>query len=142
MIDHLLNFPDEAAAQVALPTYWVPATDDSPGAWRGDVCIPGVSVYAVTGTTTVTDPDTGQSFEQDVRQAYSGWFIVVSRPMLDPALRDLPNNACRLITDRDAADRGDSFILYTAPDLDPAVLSVAHVEPLFAGSDYPFGNPK
>lgn len=139
MIDHLLSFADEVAAQAALPSYWTPANEDGPGNWRGDVCIPGVAVYAIIGTETIADPETGQSYERDVRQVYPGWYIVVSLPTMDYNLRDLPDNACRLIADRDAARRGESFIVYTSPDMDPAVLSVAYVEPTFAGSEYPFG---
>lgn len=125
MIDHVLHFDTEAAAQAALPSYWTPASKDSPGAWRGDICIPSVSVYAL-----------------DVlggRVPYLGWHIVIALPALDPALRDLPGNACRLITDREAAVRGEPFVRYAAPDMRPAVLSVARVEPVFAGSSYPFG---
>jgi hypothetical protein len=65
---------------------------------------------------------------------------VIALPALDPALRDLPNNECRLIADRDAALRGDPFMLYLAQNIDPALLLVSRVEPTFAGSDYPFGS--
>lgn len=141
MIDHLLTFADEPTAQADLTVgrYFMPTSADGPGGWRGDVCIPGVSVYTVTGTTTVTDPTTGQTFQQETRQAFPGWFIVISLPALDPALRDLPANACALIADRGAAALGNTFMLFTASNISPAELAAAHVEPTFAGSNYPFG---
>lgn len=140
MIDHLFSFADEAAAQAALSSYWIPASEDGPGTWRGDVCIPGVSVYAITGTEALTDPETGQSYDREIREPYPGWYIVVALPAIHSVLRDLPDAACRLIADRDAANRGENFIRYVAADMDPAVLSVAKVEPIFAGSSYPFGS--
>ena len=141
MIDHLLRFNTEAAAQgdPVVGRYWTPASGDGPGAWRGDVCIPGVSCYAVTGTETVTDPQTGQSYQREVRSVFPGWWIVIALATLDPALRDLPGGACRLIADRDAAGRGETFVRYLASDIDPASLAASRVEPSFAGSDYPFG---
>lgn len=127
MIDHLMRFTDEATAKAdpVVGRYWAPASDDGPGSWRGDVCIPGVSVYTPN--------------EDGSRTLFTGWFIVIALPTLDPSLRDLPGNACRLIADRDAADAGQSFIRYTAADLEPGILSMAKVEPTFAGSNYPFG---
>lgn len=140
MIDHLLSFSDEAAAKAILPSYWFAGEDGEPDTWRGDRCIPGVSVYAVTGTETHTYPDTGEEYEQEVHLAFPGWFIVISLADIDPVLRDLAGNACRLIADRDAADRHEEFIRYLAADLDPADLAIAHVEPMFAGANYPFGS--
>jgi hypothetical protein len=137
MIDHLLRFDTEAAAQAdpVVGAYFVQ------GAWRGDICIPNVSVYAVTGTQTITDPDTGTSYQADVRTPFSGWYIVISLSEISAALRDLPGNLCRMITDRDAANRGDAFVRYVAPDVTQADLATAIVEPTFAGSRYPFGSP-
>ena len=122
IIDHLIRFPDEATARAVLPEYWTPALDDLPsGAWRGDVCIPGVSV-----STEADGP-------------FPGWFIVIALPAVSATLRDLPDQACRLIADRDAANAGQSFLRYVAADMDPGALASARVVPTFAGSTYPFG---
>ena len=133
-VDHLFRFADEAEGRSALPGFWNVV-------WRGDCCIPGVSVYEVTGTETITDPDTGQIYEQETRQPFADWWIVIALPALDPNLRDLPGAACQLIADREAAARGDpNFLIYLAPDIEPLMLSVCRVEPTFAGSEYPFGS--
>ena len=136
IVDHLIRCDTEATcvADPVVGQYRVSASDDGPASWRGDVAIPDVKVYVVTGTTT--DPATGQVTEN--RTYFPGWFLVIARPALDPALRDLPNGECRLIADRDAAEAGQSFILYTAPDIAPSDLANAFVTPTFAGSRYPF----
>lgn len=132
MIDHLLRFADEAAAQAALSLFWA-------GSWRMDVCNPGVSVFAVMGVEALTDPQTGQTWDDEVREYFPGWFMTIGLPALDPALRDLPDHACRLIADRDAHAEGRPFLLYVAPDLTPEVMAAARIEPMPAGSNYPFG---
>ena len=128
LIDHLLTFASEAAAQTdpIVGAYWIVSDSDSPGGWRGDVCIPAVSVY-----TKNADGSRNQS---------PGWFIVISLPALDPALQNAGNGtACVLIADRDAANAGNAnFILY-APGLSQQQLAATFVEPTFAGSNYPFG---
>lgn len=117
IIDHLLRFPDEATAQAALPEYWIAEA----GTWRGDICIPGVSVF-----TEADDP-------------FPGWFIVIALPAISATLRDLPDHACRLIADRDAANAGLPFLRYVAADMAPGALASARLVPTFAGSTYPFG---
>lgn len=119
--DHLLRFPDEVTAQAALPEYWIAPSENLPhGAWRGNVCIPGVSVSTEDGP-------------------FPGWFIVIALPAVSATLRDLPDSGCRLIADRDAANAGQPFLRYVAADMDPGALASARVVPTFAGSTYPFG---
>jgi hypothetical protein len=139
MIDHLLTFPDEATAQTDLPQFWMAPSADGPGGWRGDLCNPGLSVYAVV---------------DGAKQAFPGWYIWISLPALDPTLTGLSGNACRIATDYDAWARvadgwtwaaGDkAWIVYEAPDLAAAIapLTIAEVviEPAFAREKpYPFG---
>ena len=135
-IDHLMRFDteDAAKADAVVGAYFSPADAEGPGAWRGDVCIPNVSVYALGAPGVDAD---GNPVEN--RVPFSGWYVVIALPALSAALRDVPGNACRLIADREAAERGESFIRYVAPDMTPDVLGTAHIEPLFAGSGYPFG---
>jgi hypothetical protein len=103
------------------------------------VTIPGVSVYQITGSQTITDPDTGQSETVPVTQDYPGWFIVIALPALDPALQ--AESGCVLVADRDAANAGKpDFLLYTST-LTSDQLASSAVSPTFAGSNYPFGTP-
>lgn len=136
--DHLLNFSTVAAAIAvrAVGQYWTPASADGPGSWRGDFCIPNVSVWAAAGTEIITDPETGQTYQRDTRQSYPGWFIVLSLPRLVPALRDLPNGACWRITDRDqAAIGGRKFVLHWSRLAED--LAAFRTEPSFAGDQVP-----
>jgi hypothetical protein len=68
-MDYLLQFTDEATAQAALPQLYV--ADE--GCWRGDVCIPNVRVYRLTGTGTDADGN-----PTELREYQTGWFIRVS----------------------------------------------------------------
>ena len=122
MIDHLLAFPDEAAAAAALPEYC--ESIEGVYLWRGDCCIPGVRVYHVTGTETLIDPETGEEYERELVAVYPGWFVLIARPELDLLLHEL--DACCLVRDREAA-----ALLFTAPDIEPP-LDGAIVSPQFA----------
>lgn len=146
MIDHLMNFATEAAAQAdpIVGAYWTPADNEGdPGAWRGDCTIPGVSVYSITGsqTITITNPDGSTSQETvPTTQPFPGWFIIISLTAVDPNLQ--AETGCILIADRDMANAGNpNFLLYTQPGLTSAELAAAKVSPTFAGSNYPFGAP-
>lgn len=143
MIDHLINFPDEATAQAdpIVGKYYTPASDDGPGGWRGDICFV-VRVYKVTGSEQITDPETGQTYSQDTREFYPGWCIWIALAALDETLRDLPNNACRIIADyAEWQASNPEFIRYLAPDFDQSTLSDWHIEPAPAREvQYPFGS--
>lgn len=71
----------------------------------------------------------------------SGYHVWVSLDHLDEALRDMPDDACRLIGDRSV--RGPEItwrdvLLYHAPDIGEEVLGTAYSTPVPAGSDYPW----
>ena len=124
MIDYILAFADEPTAQAdpVVGAYYIPDANGNPGAWRGDICIPNMSV-------TVTA--TGQPLD-------SQWRIVIALPARNAALDASP--ALGLVTDRDAANAGapmSTFVLYSNVPL--ASLSALQVSPVFAGSNYPFG---
>jgi hypothetical protein len=125
IFDHLLRFDNENSAKAVIGKYYASSDSDYEGGWRGDVTIPDVSVYVEAADGT--------------RTPVPGWFLVIALPTISFELRDLPNAACRLIADREAAAAGKVFLRYLAPDIDSAILSVAHIEPTFAGSAYPFG---
>jgi len=123
MIDHVLRFASEAAAQSALPAYHID------GAWDGSRVIAPVSIVtadAVWDGEALVSPE----------QVLPGWWIVVSLDAVSAELRDLPGGACRFVADGDAASRGEPWWVYLAPDLDVDLLSTARVSPVFAGSGY------
>lgn len=122
MHNHLLRFTDEASAKAALP-------DFAPeGEWRGDCVIAGQSIVLARATH---DSD-GNELTPEVRVL--GYFVTVLLPALSEALRDMPGNVCRLIG---VAETGQ--LVYVAPDVDPAALASAIVEPMPMGAAYNFG---
>lgn len=128
MIDYLLVHPTEAEAAAApqLAAYRVG------DAWDLSRIIPGVAVYRIAGTETVTDPETGATWERETREPLVGWFLVLALDDRDPALDASP--ACVLIADRDSGT-----ILHTITTAED--LATLGIEPVFAGSGYPFGAP-
>jgi hypothetical protein len=129
MIDHLMTFASEAAAQAdpVVGKYWTaPDAQGDPGTWDASRVIPGVSVYTLNDDGSQTP--------------YSGWFIVIAAAALDPNLEAEPG--CILIADRDKANANDpSFMLYTQPGMSESELAASRVSPVFAGTTYPFGQP-
>ncbi|MEW6121305.1 MAG: hypothetical protein AB1698_01730 [Pseudomonadota bacterium] len=128
MIDYLLVYPTEAEAAAALHLAAYRVGD----AWDLSRIIPGVAVYRIAGTETVTDQETGATWDRDVREPLLGWYMVLALDARDPALDASP--ACVLIADRDSGT-----ILHTITT--PEDLATLGLEPTFADSDYPFGAP-
>ncbi|MEJ0043188.1 MAG: hypothetical protein WDM81_13670 [Rhizomicrobium sp.] len=130
LCDHLMMFDSEAAALAALPQHVVPS-DDGP-LWN-----PG---YAMSVDVTLPDPSGAvDDAGEPVRVPMEKSFVWISLPALDATLRDMPDNACRLIADRDAANAGETFLIYRASDLDDATMAAARIAPVYAGTNYPFG---
>lgn len=125
MIDHLLRFPNEAAAIVACSQFR-PAEG-----WDTSQVVPGCRVYIVTGTST--DPETGAPVE--VREYLPYWYLWVALPALDEALTAMPE--CMIAADREAAGRGEPYALFSR--IPAENLPSYFVEPVIAGSRYPFG---
>lgn len=142
MIDHLMAFGDEAAAQAdpVVGTYYTPPSGQSPGGWNLSCCIPNLFVWAPAGDTTsqVTGPG-GQQINVVTHHAYDSlWRVNIALPAKSAALCALAS--CHLVTDRDAANAGQSFVLQSV--LTDLQLAALMIQPLFAGSNYPFGSPK
>lgn len=118
MIDHVLKFASEPAAQSALPAYHID------GAWDGSRVIAPVSIVtadAVWDGETLVSP----------RVVLPGFWIAIALDALSPELIALPDHALRFAADREAGG-----FPYLAADIDGALLSTARVEPVFAGSGY------
>jgi hypothetical protein len=112
--DHVLAFANEAAAQAALPQYYSAVASS----WDQ--------------SRELVSPE----------EVLPGFWVAIALTELSTTLRDLPNEACRLITDRDAANAGQSFAqftVYASPSLDLQAVQSYRVAPVFAGSKYPFG---
>jgi len=125
MIDYLLTYADEATAAAAPELAAYRAGE----AWDTSRVIPGASVYRHLGTEMVADPE--GDWPRELRAPLAGWFLVVALPTRDAALETA---ACVLIADRDAGTV--LHTITTAQDL-----ATLRLEPVFAGSAYPFGAP-
>jgi len=129
MIDHLMTFANEEAAKAdpVVGSYF------ANGEWKSDICVPGVFVWAPASNTIGTDPN-GNSYV--VRRAYdANWRVIIAKATPDASLLSLPS--CHLVADREAAAAGRPFILQSI--LGEAQLAELALEPMFAGSSYPFG---
>jgi hypothetical protein len=137
MFDHIINFSSEAAAltEPVIAAYY----DEESGTWRGDSVIPGAQVYRIAGYQTITDPDSGESYQQEIRQHYPGWFALIGDTQVNDDIRNLPLGNCMLICDRYRAAAGDpDFLVFVSPTLSQDDLNMLHIEPAFAGSGYDF----
>lgn len=71
----------------------------------------------------------------------SGFHVWLALDGLDEGLRDLPGDACRLIGDRALCGPEATWqdvLLFHAEDITGEVLNTARVEPVPAGTDYPW----
>lgn len=134
MIDALLTAPNEATLAALLPHYRIPADAESPARWghatdRVDF-IPGVRMIRAEA---VLDEAGEILTPADIVE---GWTICIRRRDRDPALEQtgLPY----LIADADKAARGEPFILATNYVAEQ-IAGIVRVEPVCAGSRYPFG---
>lgn len=125
MIDHLRRYDTEADA-IADPLVADYRTEDG---WDTSRVIPGCKVYTVTGTTK-----DGEGNEVEVREYLPYWYLWIAVPEVIEALK----GRCIIIADREKALAGDpAFIIDTL--MAPETLPLYHIEPVIAGSRYPFG---
>jgi hypothetical protein len=126
MMNHFMKFSDEATAKVVLAAYTID------GEWDLSRVIPGQRVVLARAEWDDSDPENPVQISPPVHMP--GYFVTVSLPAIDADLRDLPDNACRLIGDSTAGG-----LVYNAPDLDTDLLATAIIEPVPAGARYSFG---
>jgi hypothetical protein len=137
VIDYILAFPDQTTAKAdpVVGAYFVK------GAWRGDVCIPGLAV-TVLGTSqpmTITMQDGSTQTVPGPDQPLDAlWRIAIGLPARAPVLDTHPS--LEIVADRALASSGTplaSYILYSNVPLDN--LKLLAVSPSFAGSHYVYG---
>lgn len=131
MFNHFMMFEDESAARSALPDF---CAADRAGhlVWDASRVIANQRVVLARAVYVMTNQT--RFVETSPEIIVPGWFITVTLPDLNEALRDLPNYACRLIGSAETC-----VILYTAPDVDAGMLATAIIEPMPAGARYTMG---
>lgn len=134
MIDALITAPNEATLAAILPQYRIPADGESPARWghatdRVDFIL-GVRLIRAEA---VLDEAGEIITPADIVE---GFTICIRRRDRDPALEatGLPY----LVADADKADRGEPFVLATNYSAEQ-IAGIIKVEPVWAGSSYPFG---
>jgi len=126
MIDHLIRCDTQAAADALVAQY------GASRAYRP-------SVILQDAVWDLSDPEKPEMLSPEVTAA--GCHVWLALDQIDEALRDLPDDACRLIGDRALCGPDATFadvLLFHAADIGPEVLASARIEPVPAGSDYPW----
>jgi len=143
MIDYLLNFQTEAAAQAdpIVGAYWLAGANGNPGSWRGDVCIANVEVWSpaqdAPGTPT-TRPGGRTIVAAPVHSYLPGWFIWISSAAASAALASHP--ALEISADSEIADSGAPAAQYVTYSKQPLATVLSFMlSNMFAGRKYQFG---
>lgn len=135
MYDHIIKGGDtEADARVLLPDF---GSLDENGAWhwRGDCVISDLKIITEEAVYDASNPPVFVSPQVSLE----GFWLAIALPEVSDALLALPNDACRIITNRTAAEAGENFFVFVSSVVETSILTGARVAPVFAGSHYPFG---
>lgn len=133
MYDHLLRFPDEAAAFAALkPLGLAQSAQDIDGGavrdvWDRSQVNSDVDVITQRAEFDLTDPDNPKEIKP--RITWPGFFVLVGFKKISGELLNLPGNACRLVLERETKE-----VLYHADDINDASLNEITIDGIHAGS--------
>jgi len=125
--DHILMFNSE---QEAVDTLTSLNFYDKEFGWVGNV-IPNLQIFIPLGSFNE------EGFED--RVSVPGYYVNVALEEPSKELMELPNEACRIVADREADSEGSNFFVYLNPNVDVQLLTKCRVSPYFSGSEYPFG---
>jgi hypothetical protein len=133
-IDYFFSFPTEAAAiaSAAGTTYYIPAANGNSASWNLYRVAPGLQVWRPSQDVQGTD---GQGNPIVTHTFLPGWYGCISLNHIDPTLVNHPN--LKLAIDRDLAAAGQPAIIKNNLGV---LLNDIMFSPVFAGSNYPFGN--
>jgi hypothetical protein len=131
VIDYILAFVDEVAAHAdsVVGQYWTPGTKGKPPAWDAN-CSPETLVWdPATDTTATIDGPAGSIPIVTHHPIDTKFRVMITLAEVDPALINHPNLEL-------AVDHGTGAVLrttFTQPQL-----ASLRLQPVFAGSAYPF----
>lgn len=126
IIDHLIRCATQEEQQELLDFY-------------GGSCSFACKVVIQSAVWDNSDPENPIITAPEVPA--NGYHVWISLDHASSELQELPDNACRLIADRNAAIAGSNeFMLYHAADIGPETLMTAIIDPIPSGSNYPLGN--
>ena len=128
MIDYILRYADEATAKTALASRLKP-DDQGVLQWPGDYCLPGVQMWRQSQDTIDGNGNTVHAY-------LTGFYILVSLPIVLPALRDLA--AVQVVVDRDKAVARQAGAVIKS-NVSNAILQDIRWSPVYAGSNNPWG---
>lgn len=124
-------FSSKDEALLTLSNLGLCAPDD----FSGYIYAP-LRVFIPTGTFYPLEEDQLTPVEKVID--IPGYFVCVSLHYPSTDLQNLPNNICRIISDRRAMDEGINHLIYISPDLNTVLLNTAEISPIFLGSKYTF----
>lgn len=142
MIDYFFQFANEAAAiaNASGSIYYTVASSSSSsgfpraGGWNQDRVVPGLQIWRAS--QDVANPSSlGGGFTHTM---LPGWYGCISIPSVDNTLVNHAN--LQIAIDRDLSAAGGTAILRS--NVSSGVLQDLRFQPVFAGSNYPFGNLK
>ncbi len=126
MIDHLIRCATQEDAD-ALEAEYGPSRAYQP------------RVILIDAVWSYADPENPLLLTPEVTA--SGYHVWIALDALSETLRDLPDNACRLIGDNSLSGPDATWhdvLLYHAPDISDEVLDTAMCDRVPFGSDYPW----
>jgi len=159
LIDHLLTFPNEAAASGVLrslggTTKFSGRDEDDNIWWDRSRVDPGISLITADAVWDRTDPENPILITP--RQTISGFHVTIALPEASTELERLANFALRVVENRDKANSNAKFHEYAEPiglltegistDTDVGHVNRSggkvqnltfKISPRFLGSDYP-----
>lgn len=132
MIDHILQFADEAEALAALSPLDL-ARQDKEGVWNWDTSrvIPGQAIISAEAEWDKSDPQKPTLTKEEVKEP--GFWVLVALPDASPLLKAMPTKLSQ-IRDREKAAKGEAHV-----SDDAGVVGASRLAPVFAGSKYQFG---
>lgn len=126
MFQHFLKFENETQAKSMLPS-WI----NEDGEWERARVIPNQKVILQRADFTMSA--NGEMTQTTPEITVPGWYMTITLDVPNQELRELANNACRVI-----GHYATGEIIYLAPDVDSEVMKDAIIEPTLMGSKYKF----
>lgn len=125
-IENVFLFPSEDAAKsdLVVGAYWLPPTEEAPGVWRPDVCIPNLRAWDARQDVTDDEGNTTHTY-------WPGWRICIGSEGVLPEFSEHPNlvlmSDCYAREVRKASQ--DEWLLFLVPAIDPADLKYLRMSP-------------
>jgi hypothetical protein len=137
VFDHLLVFNNEAQALAQLQSFGLSHNDRGNWTWDLSRVNPDIKIITQEAVWDRTDPQAPELITPE--EVAPGFWVMAATTDLRVGMRDLPDNKCHHIRDRDKANAGQAFMEFVSSETRDIDVDVVRISPVFAGSQYPFG---